>query len=76
VAPAERTRLYSAFYLVNYLAFRLPALVAGEVIGAVGLGTTVLAYGALTMTGAVAGLRNEISMGRSEKLSRETQPVS
>jgi predicted MFS family arabinose efflux permease len=76
VAPAERTRLYSAFYLVNYLAFGLPALVAGEVIGAVGLGTTVLAYGALTMTAAVAGLRNEISMGRSEKLSRETQPVS
>jgi hypothetical protein len=41
VAPAERTRFYSAFYLVNYLAFGLPALVAGELIGAVGLDTTV-----------------------------------
>jgi predicted MFS family arabinose efflux permease len=67
VAPAERTRFYSAFYLVNYLAFGLPALVAGELIGAVGLDTTVLAYGALAMTAAVAGLRNEISMGRSDK---------
>jgi hypothetical protein len=52
---------------VNYLAFGLPALVAGEVIGAVGLDTTVIAYGALAMIGAVSGLRNEISMGRSEK---------
>jgi MFS family permease len=67
VAPAERTRFYSAFYLVNYLAFGLPALVAGEVIGAVGLDTTVLAYGALAMTAAVAGLRNEISMGRLKR---------
>jgi predicted MFS family arabinose efflux permease len=67
VAPAERTRFYSAFYLVNYLAFGLPALVAGEVIGAAGLDTTVIAYGALAMIGAVAGLRNEISMGRSKR---------
>jgi len=67
VAPAERTRFYSAFYLVNYLAFGLPALVAGELIDAVGLDTTVLAYGALAMTAAVAGLRNEISMGCSDK---------
>ena len=67
VAPAERTRFYSAFYLVNYLAFGLPALVAGEVIGAAGLDATVVAYGALAMIGAGAGLRNEISMGRSKR---------
>jgi MFS family permease len=76
VAPAERTRLYSAFYLVNYLAFGLPALVAGQVIGAVGLDATVLAYGALAMTAAVAGLRNEISTGRSKRnAQREARAV-
>jgi MFS family permease len=75
-APAERARLYTAFYLVNYLAFGLPALVAGEVIGLAGLKPTVLAYGVLTMTAAAAGLRNEISQTRSQRSARhQAQPA-
>jgi hypothetical protein len=54
---------------VNYLAFGLPALAAGEVISAAELEITVVAYGALIMIGAVTGLRNEINMGRSERNS-------
>jgi hypothetical protein len=75
-APAERARLYSAFYLVNYLAFGFPALVAGEVVGLAGFDVTVFAYAGLAMAGAAAGLRNQMSLGRAQRNPRlEAQPA-
>lgn len=42
--PHERAALISAFYVVSYLAFSIPALVAGLLITDVGLRSTSLGY--------------------------------
>jgi MFS family permease len=46
-APHERAALISAIYTVSYLAFSIPAVVAGLVIAHLGLRGPALAYGAL-----------------------------
>lgn len=46
-APHERAALISAIYIVSYLAFSVPALVAGLLIAEAGLRGTSLAYGAV-----------------------------
>jgi predicted MFS family arabinose efflux permease len=53
VADRERAGLFAAVYLVSYVSFGLPAILAGELIGPVGLVKTVIGYAALV---AVAGL--------------------
>ncbi len=57
--PHERAGLMSAFYVLSYLAFCLPSLLAGNLIRSVGLIATTDAYGAvliLLAVGALAGL--------------------
>jgi MFS family permease len=46
-APHERAGLISAIYVVSYLAFSIPALVAGLVIAHVGLRGPALVYGSI-----------------------------
>ena len=53
-APHERAGLISAIYVVSYLAFSIPALLAGLVITDEGLRGTSLVYGAVVAT-VVAG---------------------
>nr|WP_182881592.1 MFS transporter [Microbispora sp. H10949] len=56
-APHERAALISAIYVVSYLAFSIPALVAGLAITTQGLRGTSLVYGvvvALVVAGALA----------------------
>lgn len=55
-APHERAALLSAVYVVSYLAFSLPAVVAGVAITRVGLRSTVLAYGGFVAVLAAASL--------------------
>ena len=52
-APAERGELFAVAYVIAYLAFSLPAVIAGVASSSVGLRTTALAYG---VTVAVLGL--------------------
>ena len=54
--PYERAALLSAVYVVSYLAFSLPALVAGVVITSVGLRDTSFGYGGFVALVAVATL--------------------
>ena len=52
--PHERAALISAIYVVSYLAFSIPALVAGVLITSNGLRDTALAYaGVVTLVAAV-----------------------
>ena len=53
-APHERAGLISAIYVVSYLAFSVPALVAGLVITDAGLRRTSLVY-SLVVAAVVAG---------------------
>ncbi|HXH35442.1 MAG TPA: MFS transporter [Plantibacter sp.] len=49
-APAaERGRVFATMYIVSYLAFSIPALIAGLAVEVVGLRTTTVAYGAFEL---------------------------
>ncbi|AXV18506.1 MFS transporter (plasmid) [Neorhizobium sp. SOG26] len=57
VRPGERGELFAALFTLSYLAFGLPALVAGVAIGTFGLTNTSLVYGAfIAAFSAIAGL--------------------
>jgi hypothetical protein len=54
--PNERAGLLSAFYVEGYLAFSLPAVVAGVVAPMIGLATAAEIYGLLVILLAIASL--------------------
>lgn len=56
----ERAGLMSAVYVVSYLAFSVPALVAGAVTLALGLDTTTVGYAVLVGLVATAALAVEL----------------
>ncbi|HEY4458066.1 MAG TPA: MFS transporter [Pseudonocardiaceae bacterium] len=64
--PRERAALLSAVYGICYLAFSVPALIAGLLIARLGLRDTVLYYGALVGLLALAGLAASLRPGRAE----------
>lgn len=57
VQPGERGELFAALFTLSYLAFGLPTVLAGVAVGAFGLTSTTLGYGALIVIfSATAGL--------------------
>jgi MFS family permease len=58
-APHERAALISAIYVLSYLAFSIPALIAGLLITHAGLRSTSLAYGAVVALVAAGTLLYE-----------------
>jgi MFS family permease len=63
-APHERAALISAIYVVSYLAFSIPALVAGLLITDVGLRSTSLGYGIVVALVAAGTLVYETQAAR------------
>ena len=61
--PHERAGLFASLFVVSYLAFSLPAVVAGVEVERFGLRSTATAYGAgivaLALTAAILGHRTE-----------------
>jgi MFS family permease len=61
--PHQRAGLLSAFYLQSYLAFSVPAVIAGLSVPRIGLSTTAYIYGAviilLAFISMVASLRTD-----------------
>jgi MFS family permease len=47
--PAERAELFASIYVVSYLAFSVPAVLAGLAVPSAGLRTTATAYGVLVL---------------------------
>ncbi|WP_394768679.1 MFS transporter [Lacisediminihabitans sp.] len=56
VGADERAGLFAGIYLVAYLAFGVPAIVAGQLVAPLGLPTTVLAYSAFVVVASVVGV--------------------
>ncbi len=52
----QRAELFAGVFLVSYLAYGVPALVAGELIGAIGLLPTALGYSAAIAIASVVAL--------------------
>jgi MFS family permease len=61
----ERAALISAIYVVSYLAFSIPALIAGLVISHEGLRDTSLVYGAVVGLVALATVLYETGADRA-----------
>ena len=49
-APHERASMMSGFFVLSYLAFSLPAILAGLGVGYFGLQATAMSYGAILLT--------------------------
>lgn len=72
LAPNDkRAELFAGIFLVSYLAYGVPALVAGELIATVGLLPTVLGYAVAIAAAAIVALlvqavrvRRELTSGR------------
>lgn len=56
VSGKDRAGLYSVIYVIAYLSFSVPALIAGEAVAIVGLVPTIVGYGILVSISAVIAL--------------------
>lgn len=65
--PSRRAELFAAVYLVSYLAYGLPALVAGVLIGYVGLLPTIIGYGLVNIVLTLAGVLAQLRLVRAAK---------
>lgn len=71
--PHERAGLMSAFYVLSYLAFCLPALLAGNLTRSFGLIATTDGYGAVLIVlalGALIGLMKQAPVKAVYRLNR------
>ncbi|MEV6024072.1 MFS transporter [Streptomyces sp. NPDC052036] len=65
----ERAKLFSAVYVVAYLAYGIPTIVAGFLSDAIGLVPAAIIYAVATLAITAAGLI--VSLTRTEPMSRD-----
>ncbi len=65
--PNERAALLSAVYVVSYLAFSVPALVAGVVTTHIGLRDTSFGYGGFVLVVALSAVVVERIVGQARE---------
>jgi MFS family permease len=68
----ERAKLFSAVYVVAYLAYGIPTIMAGFLSDAIGLVPAAIIYAAATLTATAAGLI--VSLTRTGSMSRDALP--
>ncbi|MDG4821411.1 MFS transporter [Asanoa sp. WMMD1127] len=69
-AERERAGLFAAVYLVSYVSFGLPAILAGELIGPVGLLPVTVGYAALVAAAGLVALVAQARLGARPALAR------
>jgi hypothetical protein len=67
--PAERAGLFASMYIVSYLAFSVPAVIAGEAVPPLGLRITATAYGLVVIVLALVAVLPRISRSDVERSS-------
>lgn len=70
--PHERAGLMSAFYVLSYLAFCLPSLLAGNLIRSFGLIATTDGYGVVLIVLALSALAGLLMQGSRDPLIGKT----
>jgi MFS family permease len=68
--PHERAELFAAVYVVAYLSFGLPAIIAGQLVSPHRLRPTVVRYGAVIIAASAAGL-----LAQTRRIIRRTHPT-
>ena len=64
VLPDERAEAFSAIYLVSYLSFGVPSIIAGQLIAPLGLLPVSLGYLAAILLFAVIGIGAQLRLSR------------
>ncbi|MFI9047332.1 hypothetical protein [Streptomyces sp. NPDC053427] len=72
VHPHERAGLFASVYLVAYLSFGVPAIVAGLLIAPVGLLGGFLEYGVAVLVVATVGLFAQYRVTTRDRSGKET----
>ncbi|MFF1571652.1 MFS transporter [Leifsonia sp. NPDC058292] len=68
LAPAhQRAEMFAGVYLVSYLAYGVPALAAGELIGVIGLTSTVVWYATAIALVAAAAIVAQLMLVRPRR---------
>lgn len=76
VAPAERAGLLSAVFVVGYLSFSVPAIVAGTVSSSVGLQTVAEVYAVVLVVLALVAVAGVRLRRRTERRAAAQEPVA
>ncbi|WP_426625892.1 hypothetical protein ACPPVW_07595 [Leifsonia sp. McL0607] len=73
----QRAELFAGVFLVSYLAYGLPALAAGELIGTIGLLPTALGYAAAVAVAASVAMVVQIIrlVGSGRVAGQGAEPV-
>lgn len=66
-APAERAGLFAGVFLVAYLAFGLPVIIAGQLMGPLGLLPTVIGYGVVILLVSLWGLLAQATVAKRSR---------
>jgi MFS family permease len=74
-APAERGELFAVAYTIAYLAFSVPAVIAGVASGLVGLRPTAEVYGIVVVALGIAALTAQGLLGARRARVPAAQPV-
>jgi hypothetical protein len=64
VGICERAGLFAAIFVVCYLAFGLPAIVAGRLVAPLGVLSVAAAFGAVIAVAAAIGLGGQVQLLR------------
>jgi len=75
-APAERGELFAVAYVVGYLAFSLPAVLAGFASTSAGLRPTTMAYGLGVVAGALTALAAQRMRAARRSASKDAEDMS
>ncbi len=76
VLPDERAEAFSAIYLVSYLSFGVPSIIAGLLIAPLGLVPVSLGYVIAILVLAVIGIGAQLRLGRRAAPVTGAVPVS
>jgi len=68
----ERAGLFSAIYLVSYITFGVPVIIAGLLLSTIGVTAIALTFGAVTVVAAAAGVVTQLATARRTGLASKS----
>src|SRR3984885_2943679 len=72
VETQERAGLFSAIYLVFYITFGVPVIIAGLLLSTIGVTAIALTFGAVTVVAAAAGVVTQLATARRTGLASKS----
>lgn len=72
VAAQQRAGLFSAIYLVSYITFGVPVIVAGLFLSTIGVTAIALGFGVVTVAAAAVGIVTQLATARRTGLASKS----